>query len=104
MSGAVIDGVDVEALAAALRSCRGVDDLDGGRWGSVATYLPNRRQLKGIRVDDNRVTVQVRGTWGVAVNEVATLVRAAAAPFVCGHIVDLIVSDVSDPNPLRPHP
>ena len=104
MSSAVIDGVDVEALAAALRSCRGVDDLDEGRGGSVATYLPNRRQINGIRVDADRVTVQVRGTWGVSVNELASLVRAAATPFVCGHIVDLIVSDVSDPNPLRPHP
>ena len=104
MSSAVIDGVDVEALAAALRSCRGVDDLDDGRWGSVATYLPNRRQLNGIRVDDDRLTVQVRSTWGVPVHELAALVRAAATPFVGGHIVDLIVSDVSDPNPLRLHP
>lgn len=95
----VTDGVDVDALAAAVRSCHGVDDLDRGPMGSVATYLPGRRQLPGIRVDRDRVTLQVRGTWGVTVHELTTQIHAAALPFVGGRIVDVVVSDLSDPAP-----
>lgn len=102
MSGpasAVIDGVDVDALAVAVRSCHGVDDLDRGPLGSVATYLPGRRQVAGIRVDRDRVTLQVRGTWGVTVHELTTQIQTAALPFVGGRTVDLVVSDLSDPAP-----
>jgi hypothetical protein len=96
---AVIDGIDVDALAAAVRSCPGVDDLDQGPLGSVATYLPGSRQVAGLRVRADRVTVQVRGTWGVSVPELATQIRTVAAPFVGGHPVDVVVSDLADPTP-----
>ena len=32
---AVIDGVDVDAVAAAVRACPAVDDLCAGPWGGV---------------------------------------------------------------------
>ena len=34
---AVIDGVDVDAVAAAVLSCAGVAGLDGGRYGEVTS-------------------------------------------------------------------
>jgi hypothetical protein len=37
---AVIDGVDVDAVAAAVQGCTGVAALDGGPFGQVASYLP----------------------------------------------------------------
>ena len=41
---AVIDGVDVDAVAAAVAGCAGVSALDGGQSGEVATtYLPGRK-------------------------------------------------------------
>jgi hypothetical protein len=101
-SGTIVDGVDVDALAAAVRSCRGVDDLDRGAPGSVATYLPGR-QLAGIRVGIDRVTLQVRGAWGVPVRELATRIQAVAAPFVGHRAVDIVLADLSDP-PLRSGP
>jgi len=95
---AVIGGVDVGALAAAVRACHGVEDLDRGPLGSVATYLPGR-QLAGIRIGSDRVTLQVKGTWGVPVHELATQIRQAAAPFVGNRTVDIVVADLTDPTP-----
>ena len=61
---AIVEGVDVDALAAAVRSCPAVDDLDGGPLGTVATYLPGRR-VPGIRIGADRASIQVRGKWDV---------------------------------------
>ncbi|MGC2654660.1 MAG: hypothetical protein WA317_13905 [Mycobacterium sp.] len=94
----VIEGVDVDALAAAVRSCQGVDDLERGPLGSVATYLPGR-QLAGIRIGSDRVTVQVKGTWGVSVHELVAQIKQAAAPFVGNRTVDIVLADLTDPTP-----
>ena len=40
---AVIDGIDIDAVAAAVRGCAGVAGLDGGQFGEVASYLPGRK-------------------------------------------------------------
>jgi hypothetical protein len=56
---AVIDGVDVDAVAAAVLACPGVAALDGGQYGEVASYLPGRK-VAGVMVSDGRVKVQVR--------------------------------------------
>jgi hypothetical protein len=95
---AVVNGVDVDALAAAVRSCPGVDDLDGGPLGSIATYLPGRK-LPGIRIGSDRVTIQVRGMWDVPVAELVAQVRLAVAPFIGGRTVDIVVADLADPAP-----
>jgi hypothetical protein len=39
----VVDGIDVDALAAAVRTCAGVECPHGGRPQDTATYLPGRR-------------------------------------------------------------
>ena len=46
---AVVDGVDLDAVAAAARSCAAVDDLCSGAWGGVVSYLPGR-QVAGVNV------------------------------------------------------
>ncbi len=95
---AVRDGaeVDIDSVAAAVRACPGVDDLAAGRLASVATYLPGR-QIAGLRVEPDRVTVQVRGRWNVPVAEVASEIRAALAPLVGTRVVDVALADVADP-------
>lgn len=100
---AVIGGVNVDALAAAVRSCHGVGDLDRGPLGSVATYLPGR-QLGGIRVGSDRVTLQVKGKWGVPVHELAAQIQQAAAPLVGSRTVDIVVTDLTDPTPSQGAP
>ena len=56
---AVIDGVDVDAVAAAVAGCAGVAALAGGPFGEVTSYLPGRK-VAGVAVGNDRVTVQVR--------------------------------------------
>lgn len=91
---AVVDGVDLDALAAAVRSCPAIDDLSPGPWGGVVTYLPGR-QLAGVRVAPDHVLISVRGRWGVPVAEMARQVRTAVAGLVGARRVDLEVADLA---------
>lgn len=94
-NAAVVDGVDLDAVAAAVRACRGVDDLDSGSLASVVSYLPGR-QVAGIRVETDHVVIQVRSRWAVPVIEVATEIRASVLGLVGARRVDIVVSDISD--------
>jgi hypothetical protein len=99
---AVIDGVDVDAVAAAVRACAGVAELDGGRFGEVASYLPGRK-VPGVVVSDRRVLVQVRSRWGIPAPELAALITTVLAPLIRGYPVDVVVADIDDP-PGTPQP
>ena len=97
---ALVDGVDVDAVAAAVRGCPAVDDLDGGRLGGVATYLPGRR-VPGIRITDDRIEVHVRGVWGQPVGMIADQIRDALATLIGGRVIDVVLTDVADPGQAR---
>ncbi|MFC3499692.1 hypothetical protein ACFOOK_01585 [Micromonospora krabiensis] len=91
---AVVEGVDVDAVAAAVCACPavvGLVALDGR-----GTYLPGRR-VDGVVVDADAVVVQVRARWGAHVPELAAQVRAAVAPLVAGRQIDVVLADVGDP-------
>jgi hypothetical protein len=92
---AVVDGVDVDAVATAVRGCAGVDDLCSGAWGGVVSYLPGR-QVPGVRVTADQVVVSVRGRWGVPVAELASQIRLAVASLAGLRRIDVIVADVAD--------
>jgi hypothetical protein len=91
----LVDGVDVDAVAAAVRACPGVDELAVGALGSVASYLPGRT-VAGIAVAEDRVTVQVRSRWAVPAGEVAIQVRSAVAGLVGSRRVDIVIADIAD--------
>jgi hypothetical protein len=97
---ALIDGIDVDAVAAAVRSCPAVDDLDGGRLGEVATYLPGRR-VPGIRISDDRIEVHVRGVWDQPVGLIADQIRSVLATLTGGRIIDVVLTDVAEPGQAR---
>jgi hypothetical protein len=92
---AVVDGVDLDAVAAAARSCAAVDDLCSGPWGGVVSYLPGR-QVAGVRVAPDHVVISVRSRWGVPVRELAAQVRAAVTRLVAPRRVDIVVADLAD--------
>jgi hypothetical protein len=92
----VIDGIDVDAVAAAVLACAGVAGLDGGRFGEVASYLPGRT-VPGVVVGDGRVRVQVRAQWGVPVPELAALIRTVLMPLTGLRPVDVVIADIDDP-------
>jgi hypothetical protein len=92
---AVVDGVDLDAVAAAARGCPAIDDLSAGAWGGVVSYLPGR-QVAGVRIASDHVVISVRGRWGIPVGEMARQVRTAVGPLVTPRRVDLIVADLAE--------
>jgi hypothetical protein len=93
---ATIDGIDVDAVAAAVRACPGVSDLHGGRYGEVTTYLPGR-VVRGVVVGGGRVRVQVRAEWGAEAPALAAAITAALAPLTGNRPVDVAIADIDDP-------
>jgi hypothetical protein len=95
VTAAVVDGVDLDAVAAAARGCAAVDDLCPGSWGGVVSYLPGR-EVAGVRVTRDHVVISVRGRRGVPVIELAGQVRAAVSGLVGPRRVDVVVADLAD--------
>lgn len=95
------DEVDVDLVAAAVRGCPAVDDLDEGLSGSAATYLPGRRVI-GVRIDNDRVYVQVRARWGITAGGLGRQVRSAVLPLAAGRAIDVNISDIAEPGSLSP--
>jgi hypothetical protein len=92
----VVDGVDVYAVAAAVGACPGVEALQGGGPGEVATYLPGRR-IVGVQVSPAGLVVAVRGRWGVPAASLAGQIRDAVAALAPGRRVEVRLVEVGDP-------
>jgi hypothetical protein len=101
VTAAVVDGVDLDAVAAAVCGCAAVDDLCSGSWGGVVSYLPGR-EVAGVRVTHDHVVISVRGRWGVPVLELAVQVRAAVTGPVGPRRVDVVVADLAEPDAKAP--
>ena len=93
---AIIDGIDVDAVVAAVRACPGVSGLHGGRYGEVTTYLPGR-VVRGVVVGGGRVRVQVRAAWGAEAPTLAAAITAVLAPLTGNRPVDVAIADIDDP-------
>lgn len=99
-NSAVIDDINVDAVAAAVRACPGVSGLDGGQFSPVASYLPGRI-VEGVEVSGGRVTVQIRAQWAVPVPDLAARITRVLAPLIRDRPVDVVISDIDDP-PVAP--
>jgi hypothetical protein len=103
-SPAVIDGVDIDAVAAVVRGCAGVSALVGGRFGEVVSYLPGRK-VTGVLVRDGRVRIQVRSRWGIPAADLGVLIRVMVAPLTGYRPIDVVIADIDDPaGPPAPAP
>ena len=91
---AEVDGVNLDAVAAAARGCPAVDDLSAGAWGGVVSYLPGR-EVAGVRIAAGHVVISVRARWGIPVGELARQVRTVVGPMVAPRRVDLVVTDLA---------
>ncbi|HMH91363.1 MAG TPA: hypothetical protein VK586_09810 [Streptosporangiaceae bacterium] len=96
LAPAMVDGVDVDAVAAAARGCAAVDDLCSGAWGAMVCYLPGR-QVPGVRVASDHVAVSVRSRWGIPAAELARQVRVALVPLTGARRIEVMIADVADP-------
>ena len=97
---AVIDGVNVDTVAAAVQACPGVSGLDGGRFGEVASYLPGRR-VPGVVVRKDSVLVQIRARWGIPAADLLSQVTAVVTPLIGARLVEVVVADIDDPPALE---
>jgi hypothetical protein len=93
---AIIEGIDVDAVAAAVQACPGVSGLHGGRYGEVTTYLPGRA-VRGVVVGGGRIRVQVRSAWGTKAPSLAAVITAALGPLTGNRPVDVAIADIDDP-------
>ncbi len=87
---------DPAAVAEAVLAHQSVARLDGGPFGTVASYLPGRRRIDGVRigVGDEPVELAVVARLGTPLpqlgDELAAIVRR-----ICGPVaVDVTFSDV----------
>ena len=88
--------VDVDELAAAVRAHPAVARLDGGPFGTVASFLPGRRRIDGVRIGIGAepVELSVVARWGTPLPrlgaELGAIVRGLCGPVA----VDVTFSDV----------
>lgn len=100
-SPALVDGVDVDAVAAAVTACAGVAGLYAGRFAEIGTYLPGRR-VPGVQVDGGTVTLHVRSRWGVPAEQLLHQITAVTAPMTAGRKVHVVLADIDDPPGTAP--
>jgi hypothetical protein len=96
---AVVAGVDVDQVAAAVSACPLVAGLVAGDHGTAATLLPGRRVV-GIRIGlrsggPARISVTVAARYGAPLSRLIDQVRDAVAVRAPGHPVDVDVADVA---------
>jgi hypothetical protein len=100
-SVALIDGIDVDAVAAAVTACPGVSGLFGGRGDAIACYLPGRR-VAGVEVNPTTVTIHVRSRWGIPAAQLLTQIATTVSPLLHEHHLEVVVADIDDAEPAAP--
>ena len=100
---AMIDGIDVDAVAVAVRACPAVSGLYGGRGDAIASYLPGRR-VPGVEVANGEVTVHVRSRWAIPAAELLSQVAAGLRPVIGSRPFQVVVEDIDDPDAVDSDP
>lgn len=88
---------DPDALAAAVLAVPGVSGLSGGALGDIASYLPGR-QVSGIRVRPDGITVAIVAEYGRSLPQLSTDIRSAVARLSHGRPCNVLVEDVVAPR------
>ncbi len=98
-------------VAAAVLAHPGVARLDGGPFGTVASHLPGRRRILGVRigVGAEPVEVAVVARFGMVLPQLADEVAAAVRGVLGPVAVEVTFSDVvagatAAPDPAAPGP
>lgn len=83
-------------MAAAVLAHHGVARLDGGPFGTVASYLPGRRRVVGVRigVGDEPVELAVVARLGTPLPRLAAELGAAVRTLLGPVVVEVTVCDV----------
>lgn len=92
----IVDGVNVDELAAAAAGCPGVAGLYAGRFGEIGSYLPGRR-VAGVEVGRDAVTIQVRSRWNVTASDLLRQISTVTAGRTGGRSLRVVMADIEDP-------
>jgi hypothetical protein len=87
-----------DRIAAAVTRCPDVAGLTQIPGMPVATYLPGRT-VSGVAVRSAEVEICVVARIGPPLPQVAAQVRQAVEPLVPGRVVDVVIADVTTPQP-----
>ena len=96
IDAAIVDGIDLDAVASAVRACPGVSDLTDGRFGDATSYLPGRR-LTGVAVREDAVRISVRARWGVAANDLFDQITLALTPIPSKRRIEVVIAEIDNP-------
>lgn len=87
-------------LADRVRQCPDVADLSGGRFGTIATYLPAHR-VRGVAVRDDEVEIAVIARYGRPLPMIAEEIRDAVTGLTGGRRIDVEIDDLVIPDRVR---
>jgi hypothetical protein len=93
---AIVEGVDVDAVANTVRACAGVSELVDGPFGDSTSYLPGRR-VTGVLVSKDMVRVSVRARWGVPTSDLLDQITSALKPTLANRRIEVVVADIDHP-------
>ena len=100
---AIVEGVDIDAVANTVRACAGVSDLFDGAFGDSTSYLPGRR-VTGVSVNQDTVRVSVRAKWGVPASDLLGQITSALKPSLANRRIEIVVADIDDPPSFAAQP
>jgi hypothetical protein len=96
-AGTLVDGVDIDAVHAAVSSCPGVARVGSGSVAALTTYLPGRR-IPGIRINPGTVEIEVIAEWDSSAANIGRSIRSVVAGLVGARRVDITITDVDLPG------
>ena len=96
IAAAIVDGIDVDAVASAVLACPGVSDLTDGRFGDATSYLPGRR-LTGVAVREDTLRISVRAKWGVTASDLLDQITLAVTPIGSDRRIEVVIAEIDDP-------
>ena len=96
IDAAIVDGIDLDAVASAVRACPGVSDLTDGRFGDGTSYLPGRR-LTGVAVREDTLRISVRARWGVSAGDLLDQISLTLTPIVSDRRIEVVIAEIDDP-------
>jgi hypothetical protein len=94
---ALVEGVDVDAIVVALSKVPGVRGVGTAQPGAAATYLPGRR-VQGVRVEDDRITVEVCVAWDTSAAKLEASAHKALKRLTADRAVHLVITDIEPPG------
>ncbi|MFC4112383.1 Asp23/Gls24 family envelope stress response protein [Nonomuraea zeae] len=84
---------EAQAIADRVLACAGVAGLSGGRFGTVATYLPGERLL-GVSVSGAAIEIAIVATLDRPLPETAAEVRRTVLGLAGDRRVDVRIDDI----------